>query len=213
MELSMRLRKKKCTPKRLEEYKDFFVSFPEDEIADFTKIFGNNNPVHLEIGAGKGDFITTLARQNPNINYIAFEKIADVIAIAATKAEGIANLRFANTDAELIDRVFQENSIARIYLNFSDPWPKERHRKKRLTHSVFLEKYKKVLMPDGEIHFKTDNVRLFRFSLLEMKEFPMELREIYFDLHRECPNGNIMTEYETRFSEMGYPIQKLIGRF
>lgn len=209
----MRLRKKKNTPRRLEELKNFFVDFSVEEVVDFSAIFGNENPVHIEIGAGKGDFITTLAKQNPNINYLAFEKCADVIAIAATKAEGISNLRFANIDAELVDRVFPQGSIERIYLNFSDPWPKGRHRKKRLTHKTFLEKYEKILVPDGEIHFKTDNQRLFRFSLLETKEYGMKWLLVTFDLHKEHPENNIMTEYETRFSSMGYPIQKLIAKF
>ncbi len=209
----MRLRKKKNTPKRLEYYKNFFVEFPEDTMADVREIFGNDHPVHIEIGAGKGDFITTLAKENPHINYLAFEKCADVIAIAATKAEGISNLRFANIDAELIDRVFPEKSVERIYLNFSDPWHKERHRKKRLTHKVFLEKYEKILKEGGELHFKTDNQKLFRFSLLETKEYKMEWLLLTFDLHKEHPEGNIMTEYERRFSEQGYPIQKLVARF
>lgn len=209
----MRLRKKKNTPRRLEEYQDFFIHLETEEFVELSKIFGNDNPVHMEIGAGKGDFITTLAKENPEINYLAFEKCADVIAIAATKAEGIPNLRFANIDAELIDRVFPEGSVERIYLNFSDPWPKGRHRKKRLTHKTFLEKYQKILVPDGELHFKTDNVRLFRFSLLETKEFGMKWLLLTFDLHSEHPKGNIMTEYERRFSSMGYPIQKLIAKF
>ncbi|MBQ7791984.1 MAG: tRNA (guanosine(46)-N7)-methyltransferase TrmB [Clostridia bacterium] len=209
----MRLRKKKNTPGRLETYQDFFVDFSKEEVADFSAIFGNENPVHIEIGAGKGDFITTLAKKNPDINYLAFEKCADVIAIAATKAEGISNLRFANIDAELIDRVFPKGSIARIYLNFSDPWPKGRHRKKRLTHKNFIQKYETILVPDGEIHLKTDNQRLFRFSLLETKEYGMKWDLLTFDLHKEYPEGNIMTEYETRFSQMGYPIQKLIAKF
>ena len=209
----MRLRKKKNTPGRLEEYKNFFIHLENEELVTFSDIFGNDHPVHIEIGAGKGDFITTLAKQNPHINYLAFEKCADVIAIAATKAEGISNLRFANIDAELIDRVFPKGSVERIYLNFSDPWPKGRHRKKRLTHKLFLEKYKHILVSEGELHFKTDNVRLFRFSLLETKEFGMKWKLLTFDLHKEYPEGNIMTEYETRFSAMGYPIQKLIARF
>ncbi len=209
----MRLRKKKNTPRRLEEYQDFFINLETKEFEGFSNIFGNENPVHIEIGAGKGDFITTLAKENPNVNYLAFEKCADVIAIAATKAEGIPNLRFANIDAELIDRVFPKGSVERIYLNFSDPWPKGRHRKKRLTHKTFLKKYQTILVPDGELHFKTDNVRLFRFSLLETKEFGMKWLLLTFDLHKEHPEGNIMTEYERRFSSMGYPIQKLIAKF
>ncbi|MBO5409544.1 MAG: tRNA (guanosine(46)-N7)-methyltransferase TrmB [Eubacterium sp.] len=218
----MRLRKKKNTPQRLEFYKDFFLDFsdikttPEASVQDYLnceEIFGNQNPVHIEIGAGKGDFITTLAKQNPHINYIAFEKCADVIAIAATKSEGISNLRFANLDANLLDSMFAPGSIERIYLNFSDPWPKGRHRRKRLTHKLFLQKYETVLVKGGELHFKTDNVRLFRFSLLETKEYGMQWLLLTFDLHKEYPEGNIMTEYERRFSGLGYPIQKLVAKF
>ena len=215
----MRLRKKKNTPTRLEFYKDFFLDFSNatkeepTEYINFKEIFGNDNPVHIEIGAGKGDFITSLAKQNPDINYIAFEKCADVIAIAATKSEGLCNLRFANLDAELLDSMFAPESVGRIYLNFSDPWPKGRHRRKRLTHKLFLKRYETVLVKGGEIHFKTDNVRLFRFSLLETKEYGMQWLLLTFDLHKEHPEGNIMTEYERRFSEMGYPIQKLIAKF
>ena len=217
----MRVRKMKNTSARLEYYKDFFLDYSDDQdilsrsdqYADCQKIFGNAHPVQIEIGAGKGDFITTLARQNPHINYIALEKCADVIAIAATKAKGLPNLRFANWDAEILDRIFQENSIERIYLNFSDPWPKGRQRKKRLTHKHFLAQYEKVLVPYGEIHMKTDNCRLFRFSLLETKAYGMEWLFLTFDLHNLHPEDNIMTEYERRFSDKGYPIQKLVARF
>ena len=209
----MRMRKKKCTPKRLEEYKDFFIDLKDEKEIKFSEIFGNDNPVCVEIGAGKGDFITELSRRNPDINYIAFEKCSDVIAIAATKAEGIKNLRFANIDAQIINTVFPENSVETIYLNFSDPWPKSGQKKRRLTHSRFLEKYKYILKPDGEIQFKTDNVKLWEFSVEEIENFPMKIIEIYNNLHEENPVGNIMTEYERRFSEMGVPIHKIVAKF
>lgn len=209
----MRMRKKKCTPKRLEMYKDFFIDLKDEKEVDFSTIFGNNNPICVEIGAGKGDFITELSRRNPNINYIAFEKCSDVIAIAATKAEGIPNLRFANIDAQIIDTVFPENSVETVYLNFSDPWPKSGQKKRRLTHSRFLEKYKYILKPDGEVQFKTDNVKLWEFSVEEIENFPMKILELYNDLHSEKPEGNIMTEYERRFSEMGVPIHKIVAKF
>jgi len=209
----MRMRKKKCTPKRLEMYKDFFIDLKDEKEVDFSLIFGNNNPVCVEIGAGKGDFITELSRRNPDINYIAFEKCSDVIAIAATKAEGIPNLRFANIDAQIIDTVFPKNSVETIYLNFSDPWPKSGQKKRRLTHSRFLEKYKHILKPDGEIQFKTDNVKLWEFSVEEIQNFPMKILEMYNNLHEEKPEGNIMTEYERRFSEMGVPIHKIVAKF
>lgn len=209
----MRMRKKKCTPKRLEQYKDFFIDLKDEEQVDFSEIFGNDNPICVEIGAGKGDFITELSRRNPDINYIAFEKCSDVIAIAATKAEGIKNLRFANIDAQVIDTVFPESSVETVYLNFSDPWPKSGQKKRRLTHSRFLEKYKFILKPDGELQFKTDNVKLWEFSVEEIENFPMTVLEKYDNLHEEKPEGNIMTEYERRFSEMGIPIHKIVAKF
>lgn len=209
----MRMRKKKCTPKRLEMYKDFFIHPKEGEIIDVKKIFGNDNPVKIEIGAGKGNFITELARRNPDINFIAFEKCADVIAIAATKSEGIKNLRYANVDATLIDTVFPEKSISGLYLNFSDPWKKSGQKKRRLTHTNFLTKYEKILKDGAELQFKTDNVLLWEFSVEEIKNYPMEILEYYDDLHNEKPEGNIMTEYEERFSSQGVPIHKITAIF
>lgn len=209
----MRMRKKKCTPKRLEEYKDFFIQAEAGTILDTNKIFGNDNPVMVEIGAGKGQFITTLARMNPDINYIAFEKCSDVIAIAATKSEGIKNLRYINTDATLIDTVFKEKSVSGIYLNFSDPWKKSGQKKRRLTHTNFLKKYEKILKDNATIQFKTDNVKLWEFSVEEIKNYPMEILEYYEDLHKQHPEGNIMTEYEERFSSQGFPIHKITAIF
>lgn len=209
----MRMRKKKCTPKRLEMYKDFFIHPQEGEIIDVKKVFGNDNPVMIEIGAGKGNFITQLAKINPDINYIAFEKCADVIAIAATKSEGITNLRYANTDASLIDTVFMEKSISGLYLNFSDPWKKSGQKKRRLTHNGFLKKYEKILKDGAQLQFKTDNVLLWEFTLEEINNYPMEILELYNDLHNEKPEGNIMTEYEERFSSQGVPIHKVTAVF
>lgn len=207
----MRLRKKKCTPSRLEMLKDYFIL--SDELINVKEIFNNDNPIYIEIGAGKGKFITTYAKLNPNINFIAFEKNADVISMAGLKAIGLKNIKFVNTDAQIIDKLFNKNSIDRIYLNFSDPWKKEKQKKRRLTHRSFLEKYKYILKQDGEIHFKTDNRPLFEFSLLEMKEFNMNILEVYFDLHKNNPENNIMTEYEEKFSSLGIPINKVIAKF
>jgi tRNA (guanine-N7-)-methyltransferase len=207
----MRLRKKKCTPSRLEMLKDYFIL--ADELINVKEIFNNDNPIYIEIGAGKGKFITTYAKLYPNINFIAFEKNADVISMAGLKAMGLKNIKFVNTDAQIIDKLFNKNSIDRIYLNFSDPWKKERQKKRRLTHRNFLEKYKYILKQEGEIHFKTDNRPLFEFSLLEMKEFNMNVLEVYFDLHKKKPENNIMTEYEEKFSSIGVPINKVIAKF
>lgn len=211
--IDMRMRKKKCTPKRLEQYKDFFIQVEAGTILDTKEIFKNDNPVMVEIGAGKGRFITTLARTNPDINYIAFEKCDDVIAIAATKSEGIENLRYVNADATLIDTIFEENSISGLYLNFSDPWKKAGQKKRRLTHTNFLKKYEKILKKDAKLQFKTDNVQLWEFSVEEIKNYPMEILEYYDDLHSEHPEGNIMTEYEERFSSQGVPIHKITAIF
>ena len=211
----MRLRKKKCTPKRLLELKDYFIEVNPDEIIDVKKVFDNGNEkTHIEIGAGKGKFINELARRNPEINYIAFEKNSDIIAIAALKgyedAAYLPNLKFANADAEMIDKIFSPDTIERIYLNFSDPWPKSRQKKRRLTHRIFLEKYNKIMTSDGEIHFKTDNKKLYEFSVLEMAEMKFQILEATLDLHNsEYVEGNIMTEYEERFSAMGTKINKI----
>ena len=209
----MRSRKKKSTPQRLIELKERFIDVENCEILDLGEIFSNDNPAHIEIGAGKGRFITELSVKNPNINYIAFEKNSDIIAVAAAKAENNPNLRFINADAEILERIFSENNIARIYLNFSDPWPKNGYRRRRLTHRRFLEKYKFILNNTGEVHFKTDNRKLFEFSLLEMAEFNMKFNLVTFDLHKEHPENNILTEYEEKFSQMGTKINKLISKF
>jgi tRNA (guanine-N7-)-methyltransferase len=207
----MRVRKKKCTPKRLLQLNDRFIC-PETVI-NSQAVFGNGNPLHIEIGAGKGRFIAELASENPEINYIAFEKNSDVAAIAAMKSEGLPNLRFINSDAAVLNALFSENSVGRIYLNFSDPWKKSRQRKRRLTHRNFLEKYKFILEKDGELHFKTDNRKLFEFSVLEITEFNMNITFATLDLHKNPPDGNIMTEYEERFVGLGVPINKLTAKF
>ena len=209
----MRSRKKKSTPQRLLELKDRFISTEACEIIKPYEVFGNENPVHIEIGAGKGRFISQLSLKNPNINYIAFEKNSDVIAVAAAAAQENPNLRFVNADAEMLDRIFEKSGVSRIYLNFSDPWPKNGYRKRRLTHSIFLEKYKFILKENGEIHFKTDNKGLYEFSILEMLEFNMKFTLTTMDLHKNHPEGNIMTEYEEKFSALGFAINKVIATF
>lgn len=182
------------------------------------KLFGNDNPIHIEIGMGKGQFIMELAKQNPNINYIGIEKFSSVLiraierrnAYEQEKKQVLDNLFFIRMDAENINRVFQPEEVARIYLNFSDPWPKERHAKRRLTSTRFLERYNQLLVPEGRICFKTDNRELFQFSLEQAKEAGWMLDKVTFDLHHsEYNEGNIMTEYEQRFSAEGKPICRL----
>ena len=178
------------------------------------EIFHNNKPIHIEIGMGKGKFIMELASQNPDINYIGIEKYSSVLIRALEKREALEsdNLMFLRMDAENIDEYFAPDEVARIYLNFSDPWPKDRHSKRRLTSREFLKRYDKILAKDGILQFKTDNRPLFDFSLEEIKESGWILDEYTFDLHKNGPAANnIMTEYEEKFYNLGNPICKLVA--
>jgi tRNA (guanine-N7-)-methyltransferase len=173
--------------------------------------FQNGNPIHVEIGCGKGRFITTLAERHPEINFIAVELKAEVIyrAVQRTEQRAIPNLAFVQYNAAQLTDLFAEQEISRIYLNFSDPWPKKRHYKRRLTYSAFLRTYKQVLKPHGEIHMKTDNEKLFEFSLNQFANERFLLRNITFDLHQsEFAAENVMTEYEERFSARGQRIYR-----
>ena len=181
-------------------------------------VFGNENPIHIEIGMGKGQFLLNLAKQNPQINYIGIERYSSVLLRALEKYDteefcDMKNIRFICMDAGDIQEVFAPEEIGRIYLNFSDPWPKERHAKRRLTSRQFLERYDKILAPNGVVEFKTDNKGLFEFSLEEVGEAGWKLLEHTFDLHHDekMNEGNVMTEYEEKFSSMGNPIYKLIA--
>lgn len=178
------------------------------------EIFHNDKPIHIEIGMGKGKFIMELASQNPDINYIGIEKYSSVLIRALEKRESLEsdNLMFLRMDAENIDEYFAPGEVARIYLNFSDPWPKDRHAKRRLTSREFLKRYDKILAKDGFLQFKTDNRPLFDFSLEEIKDSGWLLDDYTFDLHKDGPApDNIMTEYEEKFYNLGNPICKLVA--
>ena len=177
--------------------------------------FGNNNPIRIEIGMGKGRFITQLALENPDINYVGIEKYSSVLIRAIEKCQDIEvpNLRFIRMEAEYICDVFNKEEVDRIYLNFSDPWPKDRHAKRRLTSKQFFERYDNILKKDGVVEFKTDNDVLFQFSLEQVPEAGWNLVAQTWDLHNdsEMVKGNVMTEYESKFSQMGNPIHKLVA--
>ena len=177
--------------------------------------FGNNNPIRIEIGMGKGRFITQLALENPDINYVGIEKYSSVLIRAIEKCQDIEvpNLRFIRMEAEYICDVFNKEEVDRIYLNFSDPWPKDRHAKRRLTSKQFFERYDNILKKDGVVEFKTDNDLLFQFSLEQVPESGWNLVAQTWDLHNdsEMVKGNVMTEYESKFSQMGNPIHKLVA--
>lgn len=181
------------------------------EFLDFRKIFGNENPVVLEIGCGKGQFCAELATREPNINIIAVEKSSNIIVDAAEKAinMGLKNLLLVRCDAEYLGRYIPEHSLERIYLNFSCPFPKKSYAAHRLTHRKFLEIYKKLLATGAEIHQKTDSRQLFEFSIEEFSESGYTIKNVSLDLHNSDFEGNIVTEYEKRFSEMGMPIYRL----
>lgn len=176
-------------------------------------VFQNNHPIHIEIGMGKGQFITTLAEKNPDINYVGIEKYSSVLVRAIEKQEEkhLPNLFFIRMEAENIGDVFEKGEVERIYLNFSDPWPKDRHAKRRLTSLQFLERYEQILVPKGHVIFKTDNRDLFDFSLEQEKLAPKwTLLNYTFDLHHsEYVEGNIMTEYEARFVAKGNAICRM----
>jgi tRNA (guanine-N7-)-methyltransferase len=174
------------------------------------------NPLHLELGMGKGKFIIELAKQNPDINYIGIERSATIVLKAIDNLVGASpdNLRFMCLNVELLENVFMPHSIDKIYLNFSDPWPKKRHESRRLTHNRFLSIYEKLLKPGSLLEFKTDNVGLFDFSLEEIKNSNFKLLEYTYDLHnnKKLNKNNIMTEYEAKFSKLGNKICKLIAK-
>ncbi len=191
---------------------DFVVHAPEKFKGKWNEYFGNDNPIHIEIGMGKGKFLIRLASENPDINYIGIEKYSSVLirAVEKRKELDMGNLCLIRFDAEYINDIFDENEIARIYLNFSDPWPKDRHAKRRLTSVEFLSRYDKFLTADGEVIFKTDNRALFEFSLEQVEISGWNLRNYTYDLHHsEYAAGNIMTEYEEKFSTMGNSIHRL----
>ena len=208
----MRVHKKKHGTERLEACGNIVIKDLRVEGCTSEQLFGNSNPLRLEIGCGKGDFIVGTAAKEPDVNFLAIEKISDVLVTAAEKVKesGLTNVRVCCVDAKELTEIFAPGSIDRIYLNFSDPWPKSRHEKRRLTYRTFLAIYKQILRPDGAIHFKTDNRPLFDFSLEEFAAFGIRTEKLTFDLHNsEYNEGNVMTEYEKRFSSMGVPINRV----
>ncbi len=208
----MRLRNISGSQDKLKEYTNFICS-PQEMKGKWNEYFKNNNPIHLEIGSGKGRFITTLAKEHSDVNYISLEKYSTVTLKLLNKVpESMKNLAVLNTDAKILTEIFSTGEINRIYLNFSDPWPKDRHYKRRLTYKAFLDTYRILLSDKGELQFKTDNLKLFEFSVEQLKENNWNIEAISYDLHNsEMSNDNVMTEYEIRFSELGQKINKVIA--
>ncbi len=218
----MRMRKKKHLVERLDAVKEYLLPISQhnpdirraaDEPCYYNieEIFGNSNPLHLEIGCGKGQFIAEIAKRNPDINYIAIEVCDDVAVLAAEKikAAGLSNVRFMITGAEFLRKYIEDSTVERIYLNFSCPFPKVRYAKHRLTSNGFLEIYKAILKKGAEIHQKTDNMHFFEFSIENYTEVGYRLKNVSLDLHASDFEGNIITEYEQRFLDLGQPIYRL----
>lgn len=196
---------------------NYVISNPEDYRGKWKKLFGNENAVWIEVGMGKGRFVMDMAEKYPDKNFIGIEMYDSVLLRAVQKREQLEkeldNLYFIRMDARNLQEVFAPEEVEKIFLNFSDPWPKDRHAKRRLTSRQFLERYDGILIKDGVIEFKTDNRPLFEFSLEEVKEAGWTLLGSTFDLHndKQMMEGNVMTEYEEKFSSMGNPIHKLIA--
>lgn len=206
----MRRRKVKGSDEKLLRYKDYVLRDNiEDLKGQWRQKFKNDNPIHVEFGTGRGKFITTLAKQNPNINYIAFEIKEEVLVKGVEKADedNLNNILFAWANVSNILDYFEVGELSRIYVNFCDPWPKKRWAKRRLTHTNFLEKYKIVLNKEGEIHFKTDNDKLFEFSLNEISSNNWLLKNISLNL-ASSDFENITTEYEDKFMSYGMKIYR-----
>lgn len=220
----MRMRRKKYLEERINICKDLLIeinfesmnlkeAIKQTQTFDCKEIFGNANPIELEIGCGKGQFIAEMAKLHPDINFIAIEKTRNVIVTAMEKIKELklTNVKFINCPVEYLENYFPDNSISRIYLNFSCPFPKNKYAKHRLTHKNYLKLYKKILKPSAEVCVKTDNSKFFEFTINSMSGFGFTLKNVTFDLHNSDFQGNIVTEYEKKFLEKGSPIYRLEG--
>ncbi|HZG71371.1 MAG TPA: tRNA (guanosine(46)-N7)-methyltransferase TrmB [Chondromyces sp.] len=211
----MRLRNKPWAKDKLDEYPQYVVANPEERKGKWHEVFGNDNPVHIEVGTGKGQFITGMAKMNPDINYLGIELYDSIIVSALDRlieAE-LPNVKLLNVNAKDLQEYFAKGDVDRVYLNFSDPWPKKRHEKRRLTHESFLEIYEDIMVDGGEIHFKTDNQGLFEYSLQSFSAYGLLLTFVSLDLHKSDFEGNIMTEYEEKFSAKGQRIYRSEVRY
>ena len=211
----MRVRKRKGAEEHLANHPQYVILEPEAAKGKWHELFGNDNPIHIEVGSGKGAFITGMAQQNPDINYIGIDIQLSVLSYALDKvlASGAENVKLLRVDGSSLTNYFEDGEVDMMYLNFSDPWPKSRHEKRRLTYKTFLDTYKQILPENGEIHFKTDNRGLFEYSLASFSQYGMVLNKVWLDLHASVYEGNVMTEYERKFSEKGQVIYRVEAQF
>ncbi|EOL41191.1 tRNA (guanine-N(7)-)-methyltransferase [Enterococcus phoeniculicola] len=211
----MRVRYRQGADELLAAYPNYVAQNPEEWKGRWHERFGNQNPIHIEIGTGKGQFITEMAKAHPEINYIGVEMQVSVVSMALDRLveANISNLQLLHVDGSALTNYFADNEVDQIYLNFSDPWPKTRHEKRRLTFKTFLATDEQILKPNGEIHFKTDNQGLFEYSLASFSQYGMIIQKVWLDLHHSDYEGNIMTEYEEKFSSRGQRIYRVEARF
>lgn len=205
----MRLRNVRGASEKIESSPYMILDY-KDHRGNYQELFSNNHPIHIEIGMGKGSFIIEMAKRNPDINFIGIEKFDSVIVRALEKVEGLelTNLKFIRMDAEYIEECFLKE-IDTIYLNFSDPWPKNRHARRRLSSTNFLKKYDSIFEGDKKIIMKTDNRHLFEFSIVEFVEYGYHIENLCLDIYDEQLENNVPTEYETRFHNKGFPIYRI----
>ncbi|MCT3573421.1 tRNA (guanosine(46)-N7)-methyltransferase TrmB [Levilactobacillus brevis] len=211
----MRVRNKPWAKGYMADHLDRLVVEPEPLKGNWQSRFPSNQPLFVEIGTGKGQFIIEMARQHPDRNFIGIEIQTSVIAVALKGVvnSGLTNIQLVHTDGEAINTFFEAGEVAGLYLNFSDPWPKKRHTKRRLTSPVFLAHYVDVLQPEGQLQFKTDNRGLFEYSLGSLNNFGMVFEGVWLDLHAATDGvEDIQTEYEQKFSKKG-PIYQVIAHF
>ena len=211
----MRVRNRKGATELLEANPQYVVLNPEDAKGKWHEIFGNDHPIHIEVGSGKGAFITGMAKANPEINYIGIDIQKSVLSYALDKVleADVPNIKLLWVDGDSLTNYFEDGEIDQLYLNFSDPWPKKRHEKRRLTYKTFLDTFKQILPEQGEIHFKTDNRGLFEYSLVSFSQYGMTLKGVWLDLHASDFEGNVMTEYEKKFSSKGQVIYRVEAQF
>lgn len=211
----MRVRNRKGATELLEANPQYVVLNPEDAKGKWHEIFGNDHPIHIEVGSGKGAFITGMAKANPEINYIGIDIQKSVLSYALDKVleADVPNIKLLWVDGDSLTNYFEDGEIDQLYLNFSDPWPKKRHEKRRLTYKTFLDTFKQILPEHGKIHFKTDNRGLFEYSLVSFSQYGMTLKGVWLDLHASDFEGNVMTEYEKKFSSKGQVIYRVEAQF
>ncbi|WP_100331884.1 tRNA (guanosine(46)-N7)-methyltransferase TrmB [Bacillus xiapuensis] len=211
----MRLRNKPWAREKIAAHPQYVVPNPEEHKGRWDDVFGNHHPLYIEVGTGKGQFITEMAKAHPEINFIGIELYESVIVTALDRLieADLPNLKLLNADAKNVADYFAKGDVDRVYLNFSDPWPKKRHEKRRLVHESFLKLYEAIMPEGGEIHFKTDNQGLFEYSLKSYSEYGLLLTYVSLDLHSSDFEGNIMTEYEEKFSAKGHRIYRSEAKF